>query len=344
MDFKQYLQTIPPQIETKLLSFLDKWRLEIAETSEQLLPLADQFIEASKGGKRLRGSMVLLGYELAGGTFNEDILKIALAYEVFQTAILAHDDIIDKSPTRRGRPTIYQAMGGDHYAISQTICLGDLGIPLATDLIMDTQFAVDDQRKATLLFMDMVKKTVYGEMLDVELPHLSSARKEDDVYTIHRLKTAYYSFVYPLQLGALFMNSDENFMDKLAKFGEDLGIAFQIQDDILGIFGDEKTLGKSVTSDIEEGKNTLLIIEALKNANTDQRDFLNKYYGVGQINSESVEQIRQIFKDTGALDFSKKKAGEYIYKAKEVIPSLTNDTIYQNLLIEMADFLVERKK
>jgi geranylgeranyl diphosphate synthase type I len=138
--------------------------------------------------------------------------------------------------------------------------------------------------------------------------------------------------------------ASEDRLTKIKQFGTDLGIAFQIQDDILGIFGDEHTLGKSVTSDIEEGKNTLLITEAYKNANNEQKQILDKYYGSGEVSSEHLEQIKHVFIETGALEYSKNMASQYVESAKKLIPELTKSEDHRHLLSEMSEFLVNRDK
>ncbi|MDO8498613.1 MAG: polyprenyl synthetase family protein [bacterium] len=343
MDFQSYLKTSASEINEEMEKFFAEWSKEVASVSPKLIGLNKAFIQASEGGKRLRGALVKLGYEMAGGKENADILKAAVAFEIFQTAILAHDDIIDQSPIRRGKPTIYQALGGNHYGVSQTICLGDIGFFLAFKLISESDIPAKKKNQAILCFANSTIQTALGEMLDVEIPHLGEGT-EEDALKIFLLKTAFYTLVGPLQLGAILAGTDLVFLDHLRKFGEALGIAFQIQDDILGVFGDEKTLGKSVTSDIEEGKNTLLIIYALKHASPKQRTVLSKYYGKGQIGAAQLEQIKMIFISTGALEYSQSRAEELVNEAKEVIKKMVISPNHKELLSQMADFLVTRKK
>ncbi len=343
MTFIDYLQDNASLVEQELSQILEQWQQEFTATSDNLTHLAEAFIDSSTGGKYLRAGLVRLGYKLQSGQDNPEVLKSAVAIEIFQTAILAHDDIIDKSLTRRGRPTLYRQLGGDHYAISQAICLGDGGLFLGCKLIADSDFPEGYKNKAVSIFCQMMISTVYGEMLDVELPRLK-VKTESDVLTIHRLKTAYYTIVYPLSIGATLAGGDDQLLQKLQLFGENLGIAFQIQDDILGVFGDEKTLGKSVTSDIEEGKNTTLITTALEKANDQQKELLTSLYGNGPVTTEQLEQIKKVFEDTGALDYSRQLAVQYVNQAKQVIPQITKDSEMAALLTEMADFLVQRNK
>lgn len=342
MDFKSYLSSTAQDIEIRIDDYKADWIEEINKISSKLISLIGTFAEAWEGGKRLRGTLVKLGYEMYSEAPNKDILDISAAYEIFQTAILAHDDIIDLSPTRRGKPTLYRQLGGDHYAISQTICLGDIGFFIAMKTIADSHFPENRKNLAVSEFSKMFINTGLGEMLDVELPHLKSKRTEEDVITIHRLKTAHYTISYPLIIGAIMGGAEESVLKKLQEFGEHLGIAFQIQDDILGVFGDEKTIGKSVTSDIEEGKNTILITYALEHANTEQLKILESHYGQGKLETDGLDRLKQVFIDTGALNYSKIRAQEYIEKARAIIPTLTRDSNHAELLKQMAEFLVQR--
>jgi geranylgeranyl diphosphate synthase, type I len=344
MNFLDYLKFSAEEINRELIDFLNHWLEQSAQVNPKLTAFNQMFIDSCQGGKRLRGTLVKLGYELAGGKATDEIIKPALALEIFQTAILAHDDVFDQSPLRRGKPTLYRALGGDHYGMSQAVCLGDISFFLATKIISETNFQNDLCNKAVSLFSEMVINTGWGEMLDIALPNLKEAKKEIDVMTIQKLKTADYTVTYPLSLGATLAGASDELLQPLRLVGENLGIAFQIQDDILGVFGDEKTLGKSVTSDVEEGKNTLLIVEALQNADGNQKEYLEKYYGKGEIGKENLEEIKRIFIETGALEYSRKKAADFVEAAKKEIIKMPAEKEYKEMLIQMADFLVERQR
>jgi len=343
-EFKTYLAQSAREINRLMEDRLGKWAAEVERTHASLGPLAKLFAERNFGGKTLRGCLVRLGYELANGKPTREIFKAAAAIEIFQTAVLAHDDIIDKSPTRRGKKTIYKELGGDHYAVSQTICLGDIGFFLGIKLILESSFPSDPKNKASTMFAQMVINTCLGEMLDVELPHLTKNKTETAVLQIHRLKTSYYTIIYPLSIGAILGGARKSLLKHFMVFGESLGIAFQIQDDILGVFGEEEKLGKSVTSDIEEGKNTLLITYALGNANSRQKKVLAKHYGVGSINEKEHRLVKKVFIDTGSLAYSKSKAEKYAAHAKKIIPKMTKDVYKRKLLSQLSDFLVSREK
>ena len=344
MTFKNYLNTNAQKVNDVMRALLVDWKTLIKKTAPDLVSPLDLYIDRSFGGKTLRGVLVCLGYKIAGGKNLREILKAAAAVEIFQTSILAHDDIIDLSPTRRGKPTIYKALGDNHYALSQTICLGDIGFFMATHALADSKFKPEYKIKAVSAFSKMVINTGLGEMLDVELPRLKIGKTDNAVLTIHKLKTSYYTIIYPLTIGAILGGAGQHLLDKFQAFGEKLGIAFQIQDDILGVFGNEEQLGKSVTSDIEEDKNTLLITQALKKADGEQELFLNCHYGKGKISKDIHEKIKAIFESTGALEYSQRQALKYIQQGKKVVPQITKSKDTQKLLYELSDLTVYRQK
>ena len=350
MDFKSYLRVNAQTIDEKLDEILSKLLKEIKKTNIKLLPLALGLYNSCKGGKRIRGTLVKLGYEIAMSNLkwqmsnlqHKDIIKIAAAFEILHTAILIHDDIIDKSPTRRGQKTLYRALGRDHYGISQAISIGDVGLYLPIKIISESKFLHEYKIKALKHISETIINTAWGEVLDVELPHLGEKMEEEDVIAIHKLKTAQYTISGPLILGAILGGASEKLLEVLGQFGKNLGIAFQIQDDILGVFGEEKSLGKSITSDIEEGKNTLLIAYALKQANSRQKRILGRFYGSDIGGIRGLEAIRKVFIDTLSLDYCRQKGVKYINEAKKVIPKITGDNRLSRILTQMADFLIER--
>ncbi len=228
----------------------------------KLLPLVDKFIAGCQGGKMIRGILVVLGNEIARGgdhlggvmasqaqpatirgDLDREIFKVAATYEIMHSAILAHDDIIDQSPERRGQSSLFKAIGQGHYGISQAISLGDAGFFLAMKIISGANFPKERKIPALKLLSTVMLDTALGEILDLE---------KVDPLVVTKLKTAYYTISGPLQLGAILGGAESHLggvkahliraqreqrgvklLNNLAKFGEGLGIAFQIQDDIL---------------------------------------------------------------------------------------------------------------
>lgn len=344
MDFKTYLATQAQKIDQQLEVYYQLWQKQSIGISPLLLPLINITIEANKGGKRLRGTLVDLGYRLVKDQDNEEILKPAAAYEIFQTAILAHDDIMDKSQLRRGEPTIFKKLGFDHYATSQTISIGDIGFFQAIEILASCNFPAESKALATQSFTKSMTETGLGQMLDIEVSLKDHPKTEEAALTIAHLKTARYTIVGPLQLGAILAGANPKILQQLKDLGDSLGVAYQIHDDILGVFGDEESLGKSITSDIEEGKNTLLISQALKLANSGQKAYLDQYYGRGKIDMDQFAKIKQIFLDTGALKYSQEKSQDLVKQSQQIISEMEIKNDYKDLLLQMSEFIIARNK
>src|SRR3990167_10750104 len=166
MDFAQFLKKQAQVIDKRLEESLFKTSGEVAGVSPGLEKIFQKFSESSKGGKRIRGALVLLGYQISGGKDLNKVLDAAVAYEIFQTAILAQDDVIDKSLFRRLKPSLYNSLGGDHKAISETICLSDLGFFICFKLLSALEVEDSLNVKATSLFSQALTQTVLGQMLD----------------------------------------------------------------------------------------------------------------------------------------------------------------------------------
>lgn len=340
-DFKTYLESTKEKIEKEIADVLLKTEEEAKSTHESLAQLTKAFSESNHGGKKMRGALVRLGFEMTGKT-NPEIIKAAASYEIMHASILAHDDIIDKSPLRRGQKSLYQKLGGGHYGISQTISLADLGFFLAFEILLKSDFPSQEKNNALEFFARTMQQTALGELLDVELPTKSTKPTDEEIITIMKLKTSYYSIAGPLRLGAILGGAGEKLLSQLALFGEYLGIAFQIQDDILGIFGKEQEIGKSITSDIAEGKYTLLYVYAQEGSSERQKQTLKKYYGKANTTPKKAEIIRNIMLETGALEQANKIFDQNIQKAKDVVSKFENKKV-KKILNEIISYVAARK-
>ncbi|MBI2596538.1 polyprenyl synthetase family protein [Candidatus Daviesbacteria bacterium] len=226
VDFADYLKINAQKIDLELDRLLALFLAEAEKISPKLSPKVCAFIDSCKGGKRIRGVLCKLGYELASSKFkvqsskwDKEILKIAAALEIMHAAILVHDDIIDKSPFRRGKPSLYIKVGVD-----QAITLGDLGFFVSLQIISQTSFSEREKNQALSLFSKVMIDTAIGQSLDII---------KDAPITVARLKTAQYTISGPLRLGAILGGAEGKLLKELDAFGENLGIAFQIKDDIL---------------------------------------------------------------------------------------------------------------
>lgn len=314
----------------------------------------NKFINMNGDGKFLRGCLIDLGYKL---NKNDDYAKtLSLAYETFETSILIHDDIIDNAHLRRNKETIHETyknefkkynVENDNTNNSLALCIGDLGFFYTTELI--TKKYKNDKNLAKLLsyYNNIVIKTIKGEIIDVALPFIEKNDKkhalhEEDIMEIYKLKTSWYTIVGPFVLGMILGNSKAKDMETFEKVLEPLGIAFQIKDDILGIYSSKEILGKSVYSDIEEFKQTILY-SYIKIKRNDLLDELLKYYG-RSINEEESKKVQQLFEESGALEYATNKMNEMFNEAYTNIKSMDIKEYIKNILLGLILFLRLREK
>lgn len=296
------------------------------------------------GGKKIRANLVILGYMMAGGDDINKILPAAFAAELVHNSLVIHDDFIDNDDFRRGKPTIHKIYSQgktDHFGASMAVIVGDGGIFLANELISNSQFDPENKIAALSLFNRFLTNTVYGELMDIAFDYKKDITW-DDIKRIRIYKTAHYTFLEPLLLGLTLGGFSENVFVK--GYCELVGLAFQLQDDILGVFGDVKKTGKSNDSDIREGKKTLLYFKALEFANKKDSSYLLKWYGSKDLDNQKIEEIRRIIKDSGSLSFCKLESKKFVKSAKKNAKGITSDKKYQFILESLADYVIERDK
>jgi geranylgeranyl diphosphate synthase type I len=248
---------------------------------------------------------MLYGYKCFENEKEEEILESSISIELIEGFLLQHDDIIDQDEKRRGGKSSWKFFQDDHikkgytgnsklYGDSCAIIAGDLGCAFANQIIARSGFSAERKVKALDKLNQIVIDVGYGEQLDV-LVELRPGATEEDTLRIHHFKTAKYTVEGPVHLGAILGGAQENDLKILSEYGIPLGQAFQIQDDILGMYGDEVKLGKPADSDLKEGKQTLLIIEAMKQANESQRKILKEalgnFHDLHMMHREREEQI-----------------------------------------------------
>ncbi len=341
----------------KLNLVLDEYNSKLLEDkSGYLKDNLKLFANLNSGGKMIRGILVNLGYKIASNKSDDYSNMLSLAYEIFQTSILIHDDIIDNDNYRRGKETIhfknynnylkYDKKMAKKVSESVAICIGDYGFYKANQLIVKSYG--DDKNLSNVLkyFNDIFLKTVEGELIDVLLPIesknnlISSETLENNIMEVYNLKTAYYTIVGPLCLGMILAGTKENYINDITSFGKKIGIAYQIQDDILGIYSDN--IGKVIGSDIKEFKQTILYSYTY---NSQYKDELLKYYGKENINDEDINYVRDIFKKSGAYDYAYNYMNKLYDDGIKIIDKITwinND--YKNILKGFVLYLKERNK
>ncbi len=351
LEFFIYYKTKLKEFETDLKK-INKSFLE--NDNPIVIDAVNKFINMNGDGKFLRGCLIDLGYKL---TKSDDYAKtLSLAYETFETSILIHDDIIDNAHLRRNKETIHETykdefkkynVENDNTNTSLALCIGDLGFFYTNEMI--TKKYKNDKNLAKLLsyYNNIVIKTIKGEIIDVALPFIEKNDKkhalhEEDIMEIYRLKTSWYTVVGPFILGMILGNSKAKDIETFEKVLEPLGIAFQIKDDILGIYSSKEILGKSVYSDIEEFKQTILYSYIKINRN-DLLDELLKYYGKN-ITEEESKKVQKLFEDSGALEYATNKMNEMFNEVYTNIKSMDIKEYTKNILLGLILFLRLREK
>ena len=358
-DFLKYYLSIKDKFVLKMEDYNS---LFVKGYSNRFLEEAlEQFVSSNKGGKFLRACLIALGYQSFGND-DDSYLPLGIALELFQTSILIHDDIIDKADKRRGMDTIpvrYQKLYSDQIkgdgsfidkrhdiGTSMALCLGDMGFYLALQVIAQNYKDNENLGRVLEYYNSVAIKTCEGEMVDVILPFYeefygSEGDLENHVMEIYKLKTAWYSVVGPYCLGAILGGLDDDKVHKLEDALINLGIAFQIKDDLLGIYGDEKHIGKSVTSDVSEFKQTILYAYAI---NTEYKDEILRYYGK-EIEKADMTKVRDIFSKSGAYDYAEKTMERLFKESFQAILDLDFlDLDKKKLLLGFAEFLRVRSK
>jgi len=352
MNFEGELKTFLTVFEPYYLKYFSSRLKFVSKYAPLINKFYQDLFDFSSGGKKLRAFLVYLGYQIGesrsqSGKWKEHlkrILPISLAYELVHSFLLIHDDIIDQSETRRGKPTIHKKYGklfGDQYGISQAIVLGDIAFLEAFNLINSSQFGQNQKLLCQKQLTNIVLETCYGEALDVEYSYKSATI--DQIWQMTEFKTAKYTFIGPLSVGAALGGATNKQLDDLAKFGLLTGKAFQLQDDVLGVFGDEKMLGKSILSDMREGKNTVLIFKARQMAKGQDKKVLEGLWGKENAQSADLERMRRIIKDCGALNWSNQEKEKLVKKAKVYVLKITGDMKLQSLFYQITDFVIERQ-
>lgn len=313
-------------------------------------PFMEDLADLNQGGKMLRGMLVVFGYQIAKharGASDIDLpISDALAqtFEMFQTGVLVHDDVIDNAAQRRGKITVHRRyehrldvrdirmVSGiekpQEIAKSVGICVGDLGIYYANKLLADSYGSDPALGQLISYFDDIVIQTIRGELLDVVLPYeiqdpgIGEEERakllEKSIYDIYFLKTAGYSVIGPLHLGMILGGAEPKEMAALDRCARDIGIAYQIMDDILGVFADPKILGKDVGSDVAEYKQTILYMY-VRTMKPEFAEELLQYYGKKHVTSRDIEQVQRIFEKSGALAYARSVLADHFESAERKI-------------------------
>lgn len=285
-------------------------------------------------GKRLRPVIALMGCDLFQGRVNRAV-HAAIALEIFHNFTLIHDDIMDQSPMRRGKPSVYKKWG-----INTAILAGDTMYVHAYEQLCKTEPRY--LKRVLVIFNHIARKVCEGQQYDLDYETTENITIADYIRMI-RLKTAVL-IAGALKIGAAIANASLMNQERLYRFGESLGIAFQLQDDYLDAFGDEKTVGKTLGNDIITKKKTFLYLKALEVAPQKQKEELQRAYAETSDPEEKLNYIRNIYRKLNVDRYTIEEIDKYFHLANHNLEETHADYDRKSDLREFAQQLKVRKR
>ncbi len=299
------------EISQVLTGFVDEQAGHLEPLGADVAPLVTEARRAVDGGKRFRAAFCYWGFRAVSDDVadHDALIRACASLEVLHASALVHDDLMDDSDVRRGRPAAHRAFSDEHaghgwrgdprqYGAAAAILLGDMLLAWSDELLRTCGMAHDVVRDALALFDTTRSEVVAGQFLDVA----AQARGADDLdlaMRVLRYKSAKYSIERPLHIGAALAGANASMLQALTSFGLPLGEAFQLRDDLLGVFGDPSVTGKPAGDDLIEGKRTVLVALAAHSAPPDEAAELDTALGT-PLDERQVERLRRIINDSGA--------------------------------------------
>lgn len=356
MEAVEYLEKYKSRMEPFLEKYFKRKIKETGETDEiarQTINIVADFTLAS--GKRIRPALTYYGFLAMGGQDGEEIVEASLGVELIHAFLLIHDDIIDRDEKRHGVPTVHEIYkklakrahrsgSAEHFGNSMAIIAGDMAATMANEIIFNAKFPPEVIIRALDKMQKIVYTTIPGEMADIILENRGGAT-EEEILQMFEAKTSRYTFEGPLQLGGILAGCDEKDLGAFSGYSLPLGKAFQLRDDILGVFGDEKKLGKPVGSDITEGKQTVLLAKALERGNSQQKKDLKRLLGKKDLTGEELERFRHIIRQTGSLEYSRTLAENFVKESLDALDAIDfANREAREFLDSLARYIISREK
>lgn len=325
------VRSLAAKVETSLVATLVAARERTLSLHVDLEPVVAELEAFTAGGKRLRAVLLLLGHELAGGAAS-NVLGPAVACELLQACALLHDDWIDAAPTRRGRPAAHEVFAtrhrdagwlgdADHYGASMAVLIGDLAFALGDAAFLEAKVPDVDLLAGLRAYTLLREEVMAGQTLDVDAA-ASRTTDPDVALVIARLKSGRYSVTRPLQTGAILAGAQAALVHDLGNVGEPLGLAFQLRDDLLGVFGDESATGKPHAGDLLEGKRTFLVATAAGLLDGPDQQRLLSRLGAPDLDERGVDELRALLQDSGAVEVVQSRIDAEVAAARRALDQL----------------------
>jgi geranylgeranyl diphosphate synthase, type I len=323
--------------------------------SPDVSPLTDAVVDTLARGKRIRAQFCMWGaYGASGGYLVTGVPEMAAAIELFHLAALIHDDVMDRSDTRRGLPAVHRQFADDHarrgllgdsdnHGSAAAILVGDMCMSWSDELAMTAtdSLPLEVRRAVRAMWSQMRDEAYAGQYLDMlSQTEATTSRSRTDL--VLRLKSAKYTVSHPLRLGGTIARADDDLLDLYDQIGVTAGAAFQLRDDLLGVFGDPVLTGKPVNDDIREGKRTLLMAEAESRVDPAQRELLVHCLGNPTVDDAELDALRSVLIATGADQAIEARIGELTAEAMQIVESLPVDALTRAAVAGLVEQCVSR--
>ena len=342
------------RVDREVAGFVARERDRVVQEDRAAEPL---FAELERvigaGGKRLRPLFCCLGHLAAGGEVGVEAIRAAAALELLHTFAIVHDDVMDRSPSRRGVPSSWAFLADEHrrrrhigdptaYGVASAVLAGDMALVLADRALLDSGFPLDRLMPAQRRYDRMRVEVVAGQYLDV-LAASRGGATEAEARRIAVLKSGGYTVEAPLQIGAVLAGAGEDLLECLSRYGIALGEAFQLRDDVLGTFGDPAVTGKDRDSDLREGKRTVLLAKALGAAAAEDRRLLEERVGRPDLTADELERMRTVIEESGALEQLLELIEELSRNARQALDPGVVPEPARGLLMQMSEVVAVRR-
>lgn len=341
----------------RLDHFVSDMRAEAAEHGPDAALFLDAAVDTLQGGKRLRARFCHTGWTSVarfGGRRameTDAVWDLCAALEIFQSAALVHDDLIDNSDTRRGRPASHRALETKHgeqswagdaeaFGRSAAVLLGDLLISWSDDLLERALASHPHAADVRRTYARMRRDVTTGQFLDIAEESAWRVSPDDEhadrALRVVSLKSAQYSIEQPLALGATLAGADAEQRGALRAFGHPIGMAFQLRDDVLGVFGDESVTGKPAGDDLREGKRTVLVALTRERLDPSARRVLDDLLGDPELDGAQVAALQSTIVDSGALERVESMIRDYVTEADRALSGARLDNASVGELRDLA--------
>lgn len=325
---KNIFAQIKTKIDAELIRFIRD--IDASYSLSKISPLIFKSIKdfVLRDGKRIRPTLFVIGYLGFAKRRAPNLYTSALSIELLHDFMLVHDDIIDKSDTRRGKPAMHRML--DSYikgfrkikftGEDLAIVLGDIMYALAIRAFLSINENMERKERALNKFIEAAIYTGSGEFLELmySLNDIAKITK-DQIYKVYDYKTAYYTFSSPLCTGAMLAGASQKEVDLLSAYGLHLGRAFQIKDDMLGMFSDEKKIGKSALTDLQEAKKTILIWHAYNHAGRKNKLVIRHILLKRSVTADDLSLMRKAILESHSLDYARKEITRLLKKSRDII-------------------------